>query len=158
MLRTTLDPAAQKAAERAISARVDPEDTEVAAEAMIEPGTGRIRALAASKKYGRNDGNRKNGPRTTFNLAADVAHGGGMGLQAGSTFKVFTLAAALQKGWRFNRGFATPAGTSPARASSTARAARSTTPTPRSSTRTAGGAAAPTASPPARGTRSTSSS
>ncbi|WP_084779935.1 transglycosylase domain-containing protein [Planobispora rosea] len=108
VLHTTLDPVAQKAAERAISARVDPEDTEVAAEAMVEPGTGRIQALAASKKYGRNDGNRKNGPRTTFNLAADVAHGGGMGFQAGSTFKVFTLATALQKGWRFNRGFATP--------------------------------------------------
>ncbi|GII02460.1 carboxypeptidase [Planobispora takensis] len=108
ILRTTLDPAAQRAAERAISARVDPRDTEVAAEAMIEPGTGRIRALATSKKYGRNPGNSNLGPRTTFNLAADVAHGGGMGFQAGSTFKVFTLAAALRKGWRFNRGFVTP--------------------------------------------------
>ncbi|GIH94945.1 transglycosylase domain-containing protein [Planobispora siamensis] len=108
ILRTTLDPAAQEAAERAISARVDPRDTEVAAEAMIEPGTGRIRALATSKKYGRNPRNSNLGPRTTFNLAADVAHGGGMGFQAGSTFKVFTLAAALRKGWRFNQGFVTP--------------------------------------------------
>ncbi|MBG0829545.1 penicillin-binding protein [Planomonospora sp. ID67723] len=108
VIRTTLDPAAQKAAEQAIAARVDPEDTEVAAEAMVEPGTGRIRALAASKRYGRNPGNRRNGPRTTFNLAADVAHGGGLGFQAGSTFKAFTLATALSKGWRFNRGFATP--------------------------------------------------
>ncbi|GAA3445812.1 carboxypeptidase [Planomonospora venezuelensis] len=114
-LRTTLDPVAQKAAERAIAARVAPEDTEVAAEAMIEPGTGRIRALAASKRYGRNPGDGRNGPRTTFNLAADVAHGGGMGFQAGSTFKAFTLATALARGWRFKRGFRTPGRYVPAR-------------------------------------------
>ncbi|MEV0419778.1 transglycosylase domain-containing protein [Streptosporangium canum] len=108
VLRTTVDPVAQRAAQRAISARVDPRDTEVAAEAMIEPGTGRIRAMAASKKYGRNSGNTNNGPRTTYNLPADVAHGGGQGFQAGSTFKVFTLTTALNKGWRFDEGFMTP--------------------------------------------------
>ncbi|MEV4365421.1 transglycosylase domain-containing protein [Nonomuraea sp. NPDC049637] len=108
VIRTGLDPVAQRAAERAIRRHVSPEDTEVAAEAMIEPGTGRIRAMAASKEFGRNRGNKKNGPRTTFNLAADVAHGGGQGFQAGSTFKVFTLATALQQGWRFGDGFQTP--------------------------------------------------
>ncbi|MGP3955063.1 transglycosylase domain-containing protein [Nonomuraea sp. 3N208] len=108
VIRTSLDPIAQQAAERAIRRHVDPEDTEVAAEAMVEPGTGRIRAMAASKQFGRNPGNRKNGPRTTFNLPADVAHGGGQGFQAGSTFKVFTLATALKQGWRFGDGFQTP--------------------------------------------------
>ncbi|MEV4305920.1 transglycosylase domain-containing protein [Nonomuraea sp. NPDC049624] len=108
VIRTGLDPVAQRAAERAIRRHVSPEDTEVAAEAMIEPGTGRIRAMAASKEFGRNRGNKKNGPRTTFNLPADVAHGGGQGFQAGSTFKVFTLATALQQGWRFGDGFQTP--------------------------------------------------
>ncbi|MEU4325032.1 transglycosylase domain-containing protein [Nonomuraea dietziae] len=108
VLKTTLDPVAQRAAERAIAARVSAEDTEVAAEAMVEPGSGRIRALAASKKFGRNAGDRDNGPHTTFNLAADVRHGGGMGFQAGSTFKVFTLATALKQGWRFDQGFKTP--------------------------------------------------
>ncbi|MFI6731873.1 transglycosylase domain-containing protein [Nonomuraea sp. NPDC050451] len=107
-IRTSLDPIAQRAAEQAIRRHVWPEDTEVAAEAMVEPRTGRIRAMAASKRFGRNPGNRKNGPKTTFNLAADVAHGGGQGFQAGSTFKVFTLATALQQGWRFGDGFNTP--------------------------------------------------
>ncbi|MFI9551667.1 transglycosylase domain-containing protein [Nonomuraea endophytica] len=107
-IRTALDPRAQRAAERAISAEVRPEDTEVAAEAMVEPGNGRIRAMAASKRFGNNPGNRKNGPNTTFNLAADVMHGGGQGFQAGSTFKAFTLATALQQGWRFGQGFQTP--------------------------------------------------
>ncbi|TMR09448.1 penicillin-binding protein [Nonomuraea turkmeniaca] len=108
VIRTSLDPIAQHAAEQAIKRHVHPEDTEVAAEAMVEPGTGRIRAMAASKQFGRNPGNRKNGPRTTFNLPADVAHGGGQGFQAGSTFKVFTLATALMQGWRFGDGFQTP--------------------------------------------------
>ncbi|WP_328808301.1 transglycosylase domain-containing protein [Nonomuraea antri] len=108
VIRTNLDPKAQHAAEEAIGHRVDPEDTEVAAEAMVEPGTGKIRALAASKRFGRNPGDKKNGPKTTFNLPADVAHGGGQGFQAGSTFKVYTLATALQQGWRFNDGFHTP--------------------------------------------------
>ncbi|MFG1752590.1 transglycosylase domain-containing protein [Streptosporangium sandarakinum] len=113
VLRTTLDPVAQRAAQRAISARVGTRDTEVAAEAMVEPGTGRIRAMAASKKYGRNSGNANNGPRTTYNLPADVAHGGGMGFQAGSTFKAFTLATALKQGWRFDDGFDTPGSFTP---------------------------------------------
>ncbi|GLW97330.1 transglycosylase domain-containing protein [Microtetraspora sp. NBRC 16547] len=108
VLHTTLDPRTQRSAERAIAARVAPADTEVAAEAMVEPGTGRIRALAASKGYGRNPGNRKNGPNTTYNLPADQAHGGGLGFQAGSTFKAFTLATALSQGWRFGEGFETP--------------------------------------------------
>ncbi|PZG14520.1 penicillin-binding protein [Nonomuraea aridisoli] len=107
-ITTSLDPIAQRAAEQAIKRHVSPEDTEVAAEAMVEPRTGRIRAMAASKGFGRNPGNRKNGPRTTFNLVADVAHGGGQGFQAGSTFKVYTLATALKQGWRFGDGFMTP--------------------------------------------------
>lgn len=108
VLRTTLAPKAQRAAQRAIAARVGRKDTEVAAEAMVQPGTGRIRAMAASKKYGSNVGNSKNGPNTTYNLPADMAHGGGQGFQAGSTFKAFTLATALAQGWRFDQGFMTP--------------------------------------------------
>ncbi|WP_336209150.1 transglycosylase domain-containing protein [Nonomuraea sp. LPB2021202275-12-8] len=114
VIRTSLDPVAQEAAERAIRQRVAPADTEVAAEAMVEPGTGWIRAMAASKRFGRNAKDRKNGPRTTFNLVADVRHGGGQGLQAGSTFKVFTLATALKQGWRFGQGFDTPGALVPA--------------------------------------------
>ncbi|MFI7634646.1 transglycosylase domain-containing protein [Nonomuraea sp. NPDC049400] len=114
VIRTSLDPIAQRAAEQAIRRYVSPEDTEVAAEAMVEPRTGRVRAIAASKRFGRNPGDRKNGPKTTFNLAADVAHGGGQGFQAGSTFKVFTLATALKQGWRFNDGFMTPGALVPA--------------------------------------------
>ncbi|MFC4532853.1 transglycosylase domain-containing protein [Sphaerisporangium dianthi] len=112
-IRTTLDRTAQAAADKAIAAHVHPKDDQVAAEAMVEPGTGRIRALAASKRYGANPDESKDGPRTTYNLPADMAHGGGQGFQAGSTFKIFTLATALAKGWRFDQGFNTPGGFSP---------------------------------------------
>ncbi|MEV7802460.1 transglycosylase domain-containing protein [Microbispora sp. NPDC088329] len=105
---TTIDPAAQRAAERAIAARVRPRDNQTASETMIEPGTGHIRAMAVSKRYGRNPHDRDLGPSTTYNLAADTAHGGGLGLQAGSTFKVFTLATALKQGMRFGDGFTIP--------------------------------------------------
>ncbi|MEV4297174.1 transglycosylase domain-containing protein [Microbispora rosea] len=105
---TTIDPVAQRAAERAIHARVGARDNQVASETMIEPGTGHIRAMAVSKRYGRNPHDRDLGPSTTYNLAADTAHGGGLGLQAGSTFKVFTLATALKQGMRFGDGFSIP--------------------------------------------------
>lgn len=105
---TTIDPVVQRAAQAAVSARVRPRDTQVAAETMIEPGTGAIRAMAVSKRYGRNPHDRNIGPNTTYNLAADMVHGGGLGLQAGSTFKVFTLTTALKQGMRFGDGFQIP--------------------------------------------------
>ncbi|MGH3392811.1 MAG: penicillin-binding protein [Actinomadura sp.] len=93
-IRTTLDPQAQRAADRAVRKFVDPADPQVASEAMVQPGTGYIRAMAASKKFG---SSKKRG-QTSINIVADGAHGGGMGFQAGSTFKAFTLATALKEG------------------------------------------------------------
>lgn len=100
-IRTTIDPDIQRAAERAIRQYVRPSDKPVAAEAVVVPGTGEIRAMAASRRFGNNK--KKN--ESNYNLVADVSHGGGAGFQAGSTFKVFTLAAALEKGMRFGDGF-----------------------------------------------------
>lgn len=103
-IRTTLDPVAQKAAQRGLRAYVDPLDPQAAAQAMIEPGTGKIRAIAVSKKFGPDSVK----GATSINLAADQAHGGGAGLQAGSTFKAFTLATALKEGISPNRPFKAP--------------------------------------------------
>ncbi|RJL34563.1 transglycosylase domain-containing protein [Bailinhaonella thermotolerans] len=98
-IRTTLDPEAQRAAQKAIDRRVNPSDGPVAAQALVEPGTGNVRAMAASRPYGTGKG------RIHYNVVADAAHGGGAGFQAGSTFKPFTLAAALEKGKRFEDGY-----------------------------------------------------
>jgi membrane peptidoglycan carboxypeptidase len=92
-IRTTLDMKAQKAAQHALSLR--PSSSKTATEAMVKPGTGEIKAMVVSKDYG--DSKKKG--QTTLNLAADYAHGGNGGYSAGSTFKIFTLAAALDKGY-----------------------------------------------------------
>ncbi|MQY05444.1 penicillin-binding protein [Actinomadura macrotermitis] len=98
-IRTTLDRDAQRATDKALRSYVTPSGHRVGAEAMVEPGTGQIRALGLSKRYGPGKG------RTTLNLAADNAHGGSGGVSAGSTFKIFTLAAALDQGVPVSESF-----------------------------------------------------
>ncbi|WP_342775779.1 transglycosylase domain-containing protein [Nonomuraea deserti] len=102
-IQTTLDPKMQKAAERAIKKHVYASDKAVASEALVEPGTGAIKAMAASRKYG--DNKRKN--EMSYNVVADAVHGGGVGFQAGSTFKVFTLLTALKEGMKIHDGVST---------------------------------------------------
>ncbi|WP_433256860.1 transglycosylase domain-containing protein [Streptosporangium sp. CA-135522] len=105
-IRTTIDPRMQAAADRAIRKWVRPSDDPAAAEALIQPGTGAIRAMAASRAYGRD----KAGNEVSYNLVADAAHGGATGFQAGSTFKTFTLLNALEKGMKVDDGFDVGAG------------------------------------------------
>ncbi|WP_281396549.1 penicillin-binding transpeptidase domain-containing protein, partial [Thermocatellispora tengchongensis] len=73
---------------------------------LVEPGTGAIKAMAASREYGRNKARNE----ISYNLVADAAHGGGVGFQAGSTFKTFTLLTALKEGMRIDDGFTAGAG------------------------------------------------
>jgi membrane peptidoglycan carboxypeptidase len=100
-IRTTLDMKAQQAAQKALALR--PSSSKTATEAMVKPGTGEIKAMVVSKDYG----DHRTKGQTTLNLAADYAHGGNSGYSAGSTFKIFTLAAALNKG--FSVGTTLPA-------------------------------------------------
>ncbi|MEU3168988.1 transglycosylase domain-containing protein [Streptosporangium sp. NPDC006930] len=106
VIKTTLDPKAQKAAEKAIKQYVKTSDKPVASQAMIVPGTGAVKAMAASRKFGRNK--KKN--EISYNLVGDRTHGGGAGFQAGSTFKPFTLLTALDQGMKLNDGFGTGSG------------------------------------------------
>ncbi|MGH9222809.1 MAG: transglycosylase domain-containing protein [Acidimicrobiales bacterium] len=81
---TTLDPNAQQVAQDVIE-RIVPEDPRgfTAALASVEPGTGAVRALVGGKNF----------DQTKFNLVTD-----GDGRQVGSSFKLFTLMAALEAG------------------------------------------------------------
>ncbi|NUR84526.1 MAG: penicillin-binding protein [Nonomuraea sp.] len=97
---TTLDPKAQAAAETAIRSHVRASDHALAAEALVEPGTGSIRAMAASRAYGSSAGRNE----ISYNAVADKRHGGLGGFQAGSTFKTFTLVAALKQGMKLDDG------------------------------------------------------
>ena len=60
---------------------------------MIQPGTGNILAMAQNREWG-TEGRGK----TTYNYNVDRAMGGTIGMQAGSVFKIFPLAAALEAG------------------------------------------------------------
>ncbi|GHC93765.1 carboxypeptidase [Nocardiopsis terrae] len=105
-VRTTLDAAAQDAAQAAIDKRVPHEDsTKFAAQAFVEPGSGRVRGLAQNLRHGFDD---ERVGTTSINLAVDQAEGGSTGYQAGSTFKPFTLAAALDEGLGYGTSFSAP--------------------------------------------------
>lgn len=101
-IRTTLDRAAQRAANDAIANRVAPTDSAVAALASVEPGTGQIKALTHSRGYGNDEG------ETYLNYAVDEAMGGGDGAQPGSGAKVWVLAAAIEQGIALNMTINSP--------------------------------------------------
>ncbi|MFC7590694.1 transglycosylase domain-containing protein [Nonomuraea antimicrobica] len=125
-ITTTLDPKTQAAAEKAIKKYVSAKDKPVASQAMVVPGTGEIKAMAASRKFGRS----KSSNEMSYNIVADAAHGGGRGFQQGSTAKVYTLATALEEGLKYGDGFRPPPATPPAATarSRTARTRTSATP------------------------------
>jgi penicillin-binding protein 1A len=79
---TTIDPRLQRLAVKAINDVLPYRTDPAAAIVSVEPGTGAIRAMTAVTRKARNQ----------FNLAAQSAR------QAGSTFKTFVLASAIEKG------------------------------------------------------------
>ncbi len=91
-IHTTLLPPMQSAATHALRSHVDAGGPYAGAEAVVEPGTGKVQALAVSRPYGSGTG------QTRLDLAVDAKDGGSHGFHSGSTFKVFTLAAALDQG------------------------------------------------------------
>ena len=103
-IRTTFDPRFQRAADRSVGAHVYPRDGVVGALAMVEPGTGYVRALAQSKTMGP----RRSQGETFVNYTVPTEYGGAAGFQPGSTFKAFVLAAAIKQGTPLNKTFATP--------------------------------------------------
>jgi membrane peptidoglycan carboxypeptidase len=108
---TTLDIKAQTAARKNIKDRISDRNKNALLLAAVEPGTGRVRALAANRKYGLSDAGNgissdpkkaAKGQKGTYpNTTNPLLTGGGdiNGYQAGSVFKMFTMVAALEKGY-----------------------------------------------------------
>ncbi|MDU0347272.1 transglycosylase domain-containing protein [Actinomyces sp. MRS3W] len=99
-ITTTLDTAKQDAANNTVQAYVptgDPSNVK-AALVSIEPGTGRIVAMAQNTNYGEASGS--DPTATQISYSADYLHGGmeSNGFQPGSAFKTFALAQWYQEG------------------------------------------------------------
>jgi membrane peptidoglycan carboxypeptidase len=98
---TTLDPKVQHAAQNAVNYMMPPPPSSVnpgqnaAAEVIVQPGTGKVRAIAIDRRYG------VGGHRTVVNYAVGPQYNGGEGVQIGSTGKVYVMVAALEQGIPF---------------------------------------------------------
>ncbi|MEV1153788.1 transglycosylase domain-containing protein [Micromonospora chokoriensis] len=110
---TSIDVQAQRAADKAVRKAKSENSKEAAMVAVVEPGTGRVRALAVNRQFKLDDPKNpknkissdpaKSKKKIRGNYPATVnpllTGGDGItGYQAGSTFKIFTIVAALEKG------------------------------------------------------------
>ncbi len=103
-IKTTVDLDYQVAADQSIASQVFRNDNAIGALAMVEPGTGEVRAIAQSRPMGRN----KQDGYTFLNYIVPSKYGDSNGFQAGSTFKPFVLASAIEQGIPLNRTYNSP--------------------------------------------------
>ncbi|HEY7271846.1 MAG TPA: transglycosylase domain-containing protein [Actinoplanes sp.] len=111
---TTMDKDAQSDARKRITQHQSDKSRNALLLAAVEPGTGKVRALAANRKFKLDDPDhpqnkmssdprkRAKDIRGTYpNTTNPLLSGGGdiTGYQAGSVFKIFTVVAALEKGY-----------------------------------------------------------
>lgn len=96
-IHTTLDPKKQKAAAKAVKNAVPAGDSSGLQSAIssVEPGTGKILAMAQNIPYTPSEGGKGT---TRVNYSADPTHGASGGFQVGSNFKPFVLAEWLKEG------------------------------------------------------------
>jgi len=94
-IQTMIDPRFQDAAQEAVSNFVAPTDPIIGMMNLIQPGTGLILGMAQSRFELGPDTSRG---ETYLNYAASNALNGSGGREGGSTFKAFTLTAAILAG------------------------------------------------------------
>jgi membrane peptidoglycan carboxypeptidase len=114
---TSLDVKAQKSARAEITSLIKDTNKNALLLAGVEPGTGRVRTLAANRKYkldsatdpqnrlSSDPAKAAKGIRGTYpNTTNPIITGGGdiVGYQAGSVFKEFTMIAALENGFELD--------------------------------------------------------
>lgn len=106
---TSLDIDLQRAAESTMSANVpsvDPRFDVGSVAVTVQPGTGRILAMAQNKRFTEDPDIAAASPEyTSINYSTDQNYGGSAGFQPGSTYKVFTLAEWLNEGHSLRESF-----------------------------------------------------
>jgi membrane peptidoglycan carboxypeptidase len=106
---TTLDLDLQAAAEAAMTETVPYWDDrfDVGSSAVtVQPGTGRVLAMAQNKVYSNDPDVLASSPvYSAVNYATDYGYGGSSGFQPGSTYKVWTLAEWLNSGHSLSETF-----------------------------------------------------
>jgi membrane peptidoglycan carboxypeptidase len=108
---TTLNPQDQEAANNAVN-YVEPGNSKywnpggnADTEAVVQPGTGQIMAIAQNRPYGTGRG------QTEISYAVNTPYGGSAGVQTGSSSKLFTLITALKQGMPFGATMHAPGST-----------------------------------------------
>jgi membrane peptidoglycan carboxypeptidase len=117
-ITTSLDPKVQAIAMKHLTAREKIGSAYALGEVVVQPGTGRVQAMAVNRKYSMDkSGNgestspnvERGKPGNYPNTVNPLLGGGDMaGYQAGSTFKMFTMLAALDSGMPLNTWFYAP--------------------------------------------------
>ncbi|MGC4856259.1 penicillin-binding protein [Micromonospora sp. DT4] len=120
---TSIDIQAQRGADKAVRKAKSVNSKEAAMVAVVEPGTGRVRALAVNRQFKLDDpknpknkissdpAKSKRGIRGNYPATVNPLITGGDGIagyQAGSTFKIFTIAAAVEEGVPLSYTFNAP--------------------------------------------------
>lgn len=115
---TSIDPKIQEIAERHVKAEESAGSPFAHGLVAVEPGTGRVRAMAVNRVYSLDQS--ENGPHSdpskrdhlkgNYPNTVNPLLGGGdlPGYQAGSTFKMFTMLAALDAGMPLSTAFDSP--------------------------------------------------
>ena len=110
-IQSSLDLKAQAAARENIGDKIGINNRDALLLAAVQPGTGRVQALAANRRYKLDDGSNKlsSDPKKAAkkirgsypNTTNPLLSGGGdiTGYQAGSVFKMFAMVAALENGY-----------------------------------------------------------
>ncbi|GAA1812908.1 penicillin-binding protein [Planosporangium flavigriseum] len=108
---SSLDMGIQQAMKRNVDSKIALTDRRALMLSAVEPGTGRVLAMATNRNFSvdtsgnlPNPDKMKKGPGSFPNTTNPLIAGGGgvSGYQAGSTFKMFTMLAALEQGMPLN--------------------------------------------------------
>lgn len=106
-ITTTLDLAYQKNASDAVKKYVPADDSSQLEDALvsIEPGTGKVLAMAQNREYdAAADASDPNNLATAVNYSVGITEGGSRGFSPGSTMKPITLTDWVRRGHSLNEG------------------------------------------------------